>query len=143
MAQLHQQKNEINLAYDLYTKVIKMNPPYEMGFNARLNRARCSDVNSGNNETVRKELEQMKADPKNKDFLDQIYFALAGLAKNEGKEDEQISLLNESVRARYDKCKSKSVILSRARKIIFLQKGLSQCSGILRQYNYELVERLS
>lgn len=58
-----------------------MNPKYEVGFNARLNRARCSDGTSGNNLTVRKELERMKSDPKNKDYLDQIYYALAGLEK--------------------------------------------------------------
>ena len=63
-----------------------MNPKYEVGFNARLNRARCSDGTSGNNLTVRKELERMKSDPKNKDYLDQIYYALAGLEKNEGND---------------------------------------------------------
>lgn len=122
LAQLHQQKNEINLAYDLYTKVIKMNPPYEMGFNARLNRARCSDANSGNNETVRKELEQMKDDPKNKDFLDQIYYALAGLAKNEGKEDEQIALLNESVRASTTNTNQKALSYLELGKLSFAKK---------------------
>ena len=98
LAQLHQQKGEFKFAFDLYTKVIKMNPKYEIGFNARLNRARCSDGTSGNNEMVRKELDKMQQDPKNKDFLDQIYFALAGLAKNEGHPDQQVEFLNKSVR---------------------------------------------
>ncbi len=99
LAQLHQQKNEFKQAFDLYTKVVKMNAPYEMSFNARLNRARCYDSSSGSSETVRKELKKMEKDPKNKEFLDQIYYALAGLAKNEGSEDEQIRYLNMSIRA--------------------------------------------
>ncbi|MFN8167132.1 MAG: tetratricopeptide repeat protein, partial [Bacteroidia bacterium] len=123
LAQLHQQKGEIKNAFDLYTKVIKMNPPYEMGFNARLNRARCSDATNGNNETVRKELEQMKSDPKNKDFLDQIYFALAGLAKNEGKEDEQLDLLNQSVRASTTNTVQKALSFLELGKIYFSKKN--------------------
>jgi tetratricopeptide (TPR) repeat protein len=99
LAQLHQQKNEFKQAFDLYTKVIKMNPKYEMAFNARLNRARCYDSSSGSSENVLNELLKMEKDPKNKDFLDQIYFALAGLSKNEGKQDKEIEYLNKSIRS--------------------------------------------
>lgn len=100
LAQLHQQKGEFKQAFDLYTKIIKMNPPYEMAFNARLNRARCYDSSSaGSGDSVLKELLKMEKDPKNKDFLDQIYFSLAGLKKNEGKQEEQIEYLNLSIQS--------------------------------------------
>ena len=99
LAQLYQQKGEFKQAYDLYTKIVKMNPKYEMAFNARLNRARCYDSSSGSSESVHKELLKMQKDPKNKDFMDQIYYALAGLSKNEGKEDEEIKFLNLSIRS--------------------------------------------
>ncbi len=99
LAQLHQQKKEYKQAFDLYTKVIKMNPKYEMAFNAKLSRARCYDVSLGSSESVYKELLKMERDPKNKEFLDQIYYALAGLAKNEGKDEEEIELLNRSIRS--------------------------------------------
>ena len=97
LAQLYQQKGEFKQAYDLYTKIVKMNPKYEMAFNSRLNRARCYDSSSGSSESVHKELLKMQKDPKNKDFMDQIYYALAGLSKNEGKEDEEIKFLNLSI----------------------------------------------
>ena len=99
LAQLYQAQGEHKLAFDLYTKVIKMNPKYEMGFNARINRARCAD--SGNESTVevRKELLRMEKDPKNKEYLDQVYYALAGLEKLQGHKDEEIDYLNKSVRA--------------------------------------------
>jgi tetratricopeptide (TPR) repeat protein len=122
IAQLHQQKGEFKQAFDLYTKVIKMNPKYELGFNARLNRARCSDGTSGNNEMVRKELNKMEADPKNKEFLDQIYFALAGLAKNEGKPDEQVELLNKSIRASTTNTTQKALSYLELGKIQFEKK---------------------
>ncbi len=119
LAQLHQQKGEFKLAFDLYSKVIKMNPKYEVGFNARLNRARCSDGSSGNNLTVRKELERMQKDPKNKDFLDQVYYALAGLEKNEGNEEGQIENLNKSVRASTSNANQKALSYLELGKIAF------------------------
>lgn len=99
LAQLYQQKGEFKRAFDLYTKIVKMNPKYEMAFNARLNRARCYDSSSGSSESVYKELRKMQKDPKNKDFMDQIYYALAGLSKNEGKDADEIDYLNKSIRA--------------------------------------------
>ncbi len=99
LAQLHQLKGEFKQAYDLYTKIVKMNPKYEMAFNARLNRARCYDSSSGSSESVYKELLKMQKDPKNKDFMDQIYYALAGLSKNEGKNEEEINFLNKSIKS--------------------------------------------
>ncbi len=99
LAQLHQLKGEFKQAYDLYTRIVKMNPKYEMAFVARLNRARCYESSSGSSESVHKELLKMQKDPKNKDFLDQIYYALAGLYKNEGKESEEIFNLNLSIKS--------------------------------------------
>ncbi|MFZ7115964.1 MAG: tetratricopeptide repeat protein [Bacteroidota bacterium] len=122
LAQLHQQKGNFSQAFDLYTKVIKMNPKYEVGFNARLNRARCSDGTSGNNLTVRKELEKMKTDPKNKDYLDQIYYALAGLEKNEGNEAGQIENLNLSIRSSMANVNQKALSYLELGKIAFAKR---------------------
>ncbi|MBP6335066.1 MAG: hypothetical protein KA444_06290 [Bacteroidia bacterium] len=97
LAQLYQQEAEFKKAFDLYSKLIKMNPKYEMAFNARINRARCYDSGGKGGETVRKELLKMEKDPKNKEYLDQIYYALAGLSQKEGKLDEEILLLNKSI----------------------------------------------
>jgi tetratricopeptide (TPR) repeat protein len=121
LAQLHQQKGENKKAFDLYTKVIKMNPPYEMAFNSRLNRARCYDASSGSSETVKKELLKMERDPKNHDFLDQIYYALAGLSKNEGNQDDQIKYLNMSVRASTTNVNQKALAYLELGKIAFVK----------------------
>ncbi len=99
LAQLYQKQNDFKRAYSLYTRVIKMNPVYEMAFNARINRARCYDAESKDGESVKKELLKMKKDPKNKDYFDQIYYALAGIAQKENNETEAIDYLNQSVAA--------------------------------------------
>ena len=119
LAQLYQQQEEYKKAFELYTKVIKMNPPYEMDFNARINRARCSDGGGKGGETVRKELLKMEKDPKNLEYLDQIYYALAGLAQKEGKEDEEMMLLNKSIQVSKGNQNQKAISYLGLAKIYF------------------------
>ena len=99
LAQLHQKQGELQPAFAAYTKVIRLNPPYELSFNARINRARCFDANSLDANAVKRELTKMLRDEKNKEYLDQIYYALAGIAQQEKKENEAIRLLDLSVNA--------------------------------------------
>ena len=97
LGQLLQKQDSIKGAFSAYSKVIKLNPPYELAFNARINRARCFDVNSENGESVKKELNKMLKDDKNVEYLDQIYYALAGIAQQEKKENEAIKYLDFSI----------------------------------------------
>lgn len=99
LGQLLQKENKLDSAYLAYQKVIKLNPPYEMAFNARINRARCYDINSGNSDVVKRELNKMLRDEKNEEFKDQIYYALAGISRREKNEPLAIDYLNQSLRA--------------------------------------------
>lgn len=73
LAQLFQKTNDNKTAYAAYSKVIKSNPPYEMDFNARISRAQ---LDQGNISSIRKELSGMLKNRSNKEYLDQLYFAL-------------------------------------------------------------------
>ena len=73
-----------------------MNPPYDVEFNAQINIAGVFDVNSGNPKEIRKELEKMLRDTKNKDYHDQIYFALGNLSMKEGNEIEALKYFRKS-----------------------------------------------
>lgn len=119
LAQLYQQSDNFPPAFALYTKVIKMNAPYEMAFNARINRARCYDASSGSSDEVKKELEKLEKDTKNKDFLDQIYFAQAGIAKKEGRYDDEIAYLNLSVQSSTNNKNQKALSYLELAKIKF------------------------
>ncbi len=99
LAQLYQRSDSLNKAFASYEKVLKLNPPYEMAFNARINRARCYDTGSGNAAVVKKELQKMLKDEKNTDYRDQIYYALAGVASQEQNEALAVDYLNQSLRA--------------------------------------------
>lgn len=80
LAQIYQKKGTIEAASKLYAKVIKLNPEYEMAFNAKINMAMCFDPKTGDINEITKLLGKMAKETKNKDYLDQIYYAMAELS---------------------------------------------------------------
>lgn len=98
LGQLYQKTDSLQMAYKAFEKVIKLNPPYEMAFQARINRARSFDTSTGSSDLVRRELNKMLKDEKNKEFRDQIYFALAGVERQENNEPGAIDYLNQALR---------------------------------------------
>ncbi|HPV16522.1 MAG TPA: tetratricopeptide repeat protein [Bacteroidales bacterium] len=99
LAQLYERTGDSQGAISNYRKVVKMNPPYEVEFNARINIAGVFDVNSGDPAEILKELEKMLKDSKNYDFRDQIYFAIGNLMKKEGREEEALEYYRKSAAA--------------------------------------------
>ena len=100
LAQLYEKTENGAKATSLYREVVKMNPPYDVEFNARINIAGVFDVNSGNPQEIRRELERMLKDSKNKDYQDQIYFALGNISMKEGRESEALSYYRKSAIAK-------------------------------------------
>jgi len=96
LAQLYERTGDSERAVSSYRDVVKMNPPYEVEFNARINIAGVFDVNSGDPAEILKELEKMLKDSKNNDFRDQIYFAIGNLMKKEGREKEALEYYRKS-----------------------------------------------
>jgi tetratricopeptide (TPR) repeat protein len=80
LAQIYQKNGNIAAASKLYAKVIKLNPAYEMAFNAKINRAMCYDPKTDDINEITKLLGKMAKETKNKDYLDQIYYAMAELS---------------------------------------------------------------
>ena len=63
-----------------YKKVIKLNPPYEFAFNAKLNMAKAINMkNRSEVKNAKMVLRDMLRDDKNIDYFDQIYFELGNL----------------------------------------------------------------
>lgn len=99
LAQLNEYAENPAKAISLYRDVVKMNPPYDVEFNARINIAGVFDVNSGDTRDLRRELDRMLKDTKNKEYLDQIYFALGNIAMKEGNENEALEYFRKSATA--------------------------------------------
>lgn len=99
LAQVYQQQKDFKKAIKNYEQVIKMNPPYEMAFNAIMNRARIHEIKSDEGKKIKKELKKMLVDFKNQEYQDQIYYALAEVVEKEGDTPGMIDYLNKSIKA--------------------------------------------
>jgi tetratricopeptide (TPR) repeat protein len=84
-------KNPENAKNHFNTVVKSPASPFEMQFNARINRAFL-----GQDEKVKRELTKLLKDEKNADYRDQLYYALADIALQEKNKPEAINLLHKS-----------------------------------------------
>lgn len=85
-------------ASETFKKVIKKGPPYELLFQAQLNRARTYDVQLNDPEVVFDDLRKMLKDDKNYDNRDQIYYVMAEVAEKLEEEGLMEEYLKQSVR---------------------------------------------
>ena len=91
LAQLYQAKSQEAKAIEQFASVVKMNPPYEMGFHAQIFQALA--FNRGDSKALRQKLNRMLKDEKHVDHYDMIHYALAELDLAERKKEEAIERL--------------------------------------------------
>lgn len=99
LAQVCKTTGDNALSTRYFRDVIRMNPAYELEFNAAINLAGVTDLSHGDAEDLIKSLRRMLRDSKNKDYLDQIYFALGELEMRMGNTAEAIDLWIQSARS--------------------------------------------
>lgn len=87
LGQLYQQKGDTKKAAELYEIVAKKATSYDLQFNAKINLATTYEGNAREIITL---LEKMLKDSKNKEYFDQIYFALAKVYERQGNEEMTI-----------------------------------------------------
>jgi len=97
LAQLLNETGESEAAIRNFRKVIRMNPPYVKAFNAKVSMASAFQAGASNSEEIKKLLNKMLKDPKNDEFRDQIYFALANIYMEEGDREQAIDYYHLSV----------------------------------------------
>lgn len=94
MAQLLERTGDKQGAVENYSSVISSTPPYEMDFNARINRAQLLSKNTA---SIESELKRMARNRNNKDYLDQIYTALGNIFLNEKDSTKAIDYYNLAI----------------------------------------------
>lgn len=99
LAQIYQKSGDLKRATKYYSKVLKLNPSYEMAFNSKMNMANCYDASNSDSRSIKKELLKMAKDIKNKDYLDQIYYALAEISIKEKNMPDAVKYLKLSAKA--------------------------------------------
>lgn len=77
MGQIQTLMGNRQLAYKAYRKVVAQNPPYEVEFNARI--AMTEVMAQGRTRKMIRKLRAMAASDKNKDYLDQVYYAIGNI----------------------------------------------------------------
>jgi tetratricopeptide (TPR) repeat protein len=97
LGQIHQNMGQFEVASAYYKMVIKRNASFEMEFNSLINLSYCYVSNSDKKEYIVKKLKRMLKDDKNKDYLDQVYFALARISLKDTDTTAAIDYLKKSV----------------------------------------------
>ena len=99
LAQLYTEQKDYAQASAMFKKVIRMNPPYEMSFNATISRATASKNSGTDIRDVKKQLNKMLRDSKNTEYHDQIYYTLAEIELYDGNTNKAIEYYQKSAQA--------------------------------------------
>lgn len=150
LGQIYAEQDQNGLAYQMFGQVIKANPPYELEFAARIRQTEV--FTGGNYQKVIKMLQRMAKSDKNKDLLDQVYYALGNVYMS--REDTVNAIKNyelgveKSTQNGLDKaiCQIKlGDLYFQKRDYVKAQPNFSGAlSGIQKEYkDYERVSKLS
>ncbi len=77
LGQIYAAQGQDGMAYKTFGEVVRANPPYELEFAARIRQTEV--FTGGNYQKVVKMLQGMAKNSKNKDLLDQVYYALGNV----------------------------------------------------------------
>jgi tetratricopeptide (TPR) repeat protein len=99
LAQAYQHSGNAVQANKYYRKVLGMNPIYDMEFATKINLAKNYEVTMGGGNIIKKKLNHMIHDDKNKEYLDQIYYALAEVNLKENDEETALKNLKKSAQS--------------------------------------------
>ncbi|MDR2764156.1 MAG: tetratricopeptide repeat protein [Tannerella sp.] len=150
LGQLHAGLGQNEEAYRTFGKVASSSPPYELEFAARI---RQTEVFPGANyQSILKMLHRMSRSDKNKDYLDQVYYAIGNIhlsRQDTAKAIENYALgIEKSTQNGFDK----AICQIRLGDIYFTQKdyvNAQPCfsgalAGIRKEYrDYDRISRLS
>lgn len=150
LGQLYMENDQNELAYQTFGKVASSNPPYEIEFSARI---RQTEVFPGGNDSkVLKMLRRMAKNDKNKDFLDQVYYAMGNVYMTQQDTAKAIESYIEGIEKSTQNGLDKAICQIRLGDIYFTQRKYLEAqpcfsgalSGIHKEYkDYDRVARLS
>ena len=150
LGQLYKSSDQNELAYKAFGKVASSNPPYEIEFASRIRQTEVFP--GGNYEKVLKMLRRMSKSDKNKDYLDQVFYAMGNVYMTQLDTVKAIDSYAEGIEKSTQNGMDKAICQIRLGDIYFTQKdylNAQPCfsgalAGINKEYkDYERVARLS
>ncbi|RDV11765.1 hypothetical protein DXT99_24090 [Pontibacter diazotrophicus] len=99
LAQLYQLKKQNKEAYAEYSKVLRRNPPYDLGFFSRLNLGQVTELtDEQDKERIAGYHQKMLKDDKNLEYRDRIYYEMAQFELRQQNYDKALVLLQQSLK---------------------------------------------
>lgn len=95
LGQLYAKIQQPQMAYKAFKKVYGLNPPYELEFNARIQQTEV--MSHGQTKQMIGKLQRMAKNPKNKDYLDQVYYAIGNIYLAKGDTLHAMYAYNDGV----------------------------------------------
>ncbi len=151
LAQIYQQESKTQEAINMYKNVMRKSTEYKMVFNAKMNLAQLyKTIGSTDSKSLAKNLKHMLNDAKNKNYKDQIYYALSELAIAEPDTAMAINYLRLSVASSVENEFQKAVSSLEVAKLYYDDKDFKRSSlyyDTAMQFlpetypNYEAVKR--
>ncbi len=121
LGQLYELQNDNRKAIAYYKKTIAAKPDYDLVFNAKIKQARLFDVKTGNVSKLKRDLQAMTRDIKNKEYLDVIYYTLGEIYEKEKNEILAINNYKLSVKNSTQNPKQKALSYLKLGDISFEQ----------------------
>ncbi|MDR0575314.1 MAG: hypothetical protein LBG96_15070 [Tannerella sp.] len=150
LGQLYMNNDQKELAYRAFGKVASSNPPYEIEFASRIRQTEV--FTGGNYEKVLKMLRRMSKSDKNKNFLDQVYYAMGNVYMTRQDTAKAIESYAEGIEKSAQNGMDKAICQIRLGDIYFTQKDYLKAqpcfsgalAGLQKEYkDYNRVARLS
>ncbi|MGV3588269.1 MAG: tetratricopeptide repeat protein [Adhaeribacter sp.] len=99
LGQLYQRNSEEKLARQQFNRILRKNPPYELGFQSKLYLGQVTEVSDASSkEAVDKYFRKLLRDAKNKEYLDKIYYEMARFQLKQNKPELALQYLTQSVK---------------------------------------------
>ncbi|GAB3202827.1 tetratricopeptide repeat protein [Pontibacter aydingkolensis] len=99
LAQLYQLTNQDKEAYKQYSKILRRNPPYDLGFFSRLNLGQVSELeDKQDTERIANYYKKLLKDDKNIEYRDKIYYEMAQFELRRQNYDKALAYLDQSLR---------------------------------------------
>ncbi|HEY4799802.1 MAG TPA: tetratricopeptide repeat protein, partial [Bacteroidia bacterium] len=123
LAQLYEDEGNLKKATQYYSMSARLHPSYEMEFNAKLAHARTFQIDNGaDTKELKSELNKMLKDEKNKEYRDQIYYALGNIAFRENEVNEALKYFKLSAQTSVSNTKQKGISYLNIAEIYFDRK---------------------
>lgn len=115
LGQVNQQLEHWREAYKAYGKCISMSPPFELAFNARIRQTEAMAGQGGQSRQMLSKLRRMARSDNNKDYLDQVYYAMGNIHLTAGDTAQAVSA--------YEKGRAKSTRNGVEKGVLLLRLG--------------------